>query len=302
MAMKSASMSRWGVSPVLLTLSNLVFAAGPQPWQLNMTEGATEISHEVYRMHMMVFLVCCAIGVVVFGAMIYVMFKFRKSKGAVPATWSHNTKAEIIWTITPIVILVAMALPATNVLVNMAYTNDSPMTIKVTGYQWKWRYDYVDYNGANPGIHFLSKLDGLSDRTRQLGSGLDPAKVMTGDENTYLLNVDKPLVVPTDVKIRFVVTADDVIHSWWVPALGWKSDAIPGIINDAWTNIHEPGIYRGQCAELCGQDHGFMPIVVKAVPKAEFDKWLAEQQAADKAAPAAPADAVAGTPDNGGHG
>lgn len=260
--------------------------ANPRPWQLNMTRGVTDASHHVYSIHMLAFWSCCVIAVIVFSAMIIAMIRDRKSKGAVPATWSHNTKAEIVWTVLPVLILVAMAAPASNILINMADTNKSEMTIKITGYQWKWRYDYVDYLGKNPGIHFLSKLDADSDKTRQLKSGLDPKAVMTGEQNTYLLNVDKPLVLPTNMKIRFVVTGDDVIHAWWVPDLGWKVDAIPGIINDAWTNIHEPGIYRGQCAELCGQDHAFMPIVVKAVSKQEFEQWLATQQ---QPAPAEPA-------------
>ena len=186
------------------------------------------------------------------------------------------------------VLLVILAWPATNLLVDMANTENADMTIKVTGYQWKWRYEYVDYNKKNTGVNFISSLDPESNRTRQLGSGLDPNNVKDGDYKSYLLNVDKPLVVPTGVKIRFVITGDDVIHAWWVPQLGWKQDAIPGIINDAWTNIHDPGLYRGQCAELCGQDHGFMPIVVKAVPKDEFVKWLDEQEATT-AKPAVPA-------------
>jgi cytochrome c oxidase subunit 2 len=185
----------------------------------------------------------------------------------------------------------------------MANTENADMTIKITGYQWKWRYEYVDYNKKNTGVNFISSLDADSNRTRQLGSGLDPRAVKDGDYESYLLNVDKPLVVPVGVKIRFVITGDDVIHAWWVPQLGWKQDAIPGIINTTWTEIPTPGTYRGQCAELCGKDHGFMPIVVKAVPKAEFEQWLAAEQAAegvnkaaataDTAAPAVP------TPPNG---
>jgi cytochrome c oxidase subunit 2 len=188
-----------------------------------------------------------------------------------------------------------LAYLATNGLKTFADTTGSQMTVKVTGYQWKWRYDYIDYMGKSiDKVGFMSKLDRESDETRQLRSGMDPNAVKVGDENTYLLNVDEPLVVPVGTKIRFVITAGDVIHSWWVPALGWKMDAIPGIVNAAWTNIKEPGVYRGQCAELCGQDHGFMPIVVKALPKAEFEQWLAQKQAAatppaQPAAPAAPA-------------
>jgi cytochrome c oxidase subunit 2 len=171
------------------------------------------------------------------------------------------------------------------------------MTVKVTGYQWKWRYDYVSYMGKPiNGVGFMSKLDQQSDDTRQLDSGMDPYAVKVGDEQTYLLNVDKPLVVPVDTKIRFVITGGDVIHSWWVPALGWKIDAIPGIVNAAWTNIKEPGTYRGQCAELCGQDHAFMPIVVVAKSKADFAQWLAEQEASSKQAPPPPAPFDAAAP------
>ncbi len=286
--MKSTGLSRVkpGLTAAMMAVSGMALA-NPQRWQLNMTPGVTETSRQVYEMHMMVFLICCVIAVIVFSAMIIAMVRDRKSKGAVPANWSHNTKAEIVWTVLPVLILIGMAAPASNVLINLADTNKSDMTIKITGYQWKWRYDYIDYAGKNPGVHFLSKLDADSDKTRQLKSGLNPMDVKAGDENTYLLNVDKPLVVPIDTKIRFVVTGDDVIHSWWVPDLGWKVDGIPGIINDAWTKIHDPGVYRGQCAELCGQDHGFMPIVVKAVPKIEFEQWLAAQQAATQPAPAA---------------
>jgi len=254
------------------------------PWQLNMTPGVTETSRTVYGIHMIGLTVCCVIGVLVFGAMFYAMFKFRKSKGVKPATWSHNTVAEIIWTVVPILTLIVLAWPATNVMIKMAYTEDSQMTVKITGYQWKWGYDYLNWGDKPYHVHFISKLDAASDKTRQLKSGLDPFAVKQGDEQTYLLDVDHPLVLPTDTKIRFVVTGDDVIHAWWVPQLGWKQDAIPGIINDAWTNIHDPGLYRGQCAELCGQDHGFMPIVVKAVPKDEFVKWLDEQEVAMKPA------------------
>jgi cytochrome c oxidase subunit 2 len=271
------------------------------PWQLNMTPGVTQTSHEVYEIHMWAFYVCCVIGVIVFGAMIWAMVYHRKSRGAVAATWSHNTKAEIVWTIAPIVILIALAAPATRVMINMAHTQDSQMTVKITGYQWKWGYDYINVGDKPYHVHFISRLDPKSDKTRELKSGLDPWAVKDDKgEQTYLLDVDHPLVLPTDTKVRFVVTGDDVIHAWWVPQLGWKQDAIPGIINDDWTEIHDPGTYRGQCAELCGQDHGFMPIVVKAVPKAEFQKWLDEQetaatQPAPAAAPAPPAPAATPT-------
>ena len=282
--------SKLGLAAALTVCASAAHALS-QPWQLNMTQGVTETSRTVYDIHMIGLIVCCVIGVLVFGAMFFAMWKFRKSRGVVAATWSHNTVAEIIWTVVPILTLIILAWPATNVMIKMAYTEDSQMTVKITGYQWKWGYDYLNYGDKPYHVHFISKLDAASDKTRQLKSGLDPFAVKQGSEQSYLLDVDHPLVVPIDTKIRFVVTGDDVIHAWWVPQLGWKQDAIPGIINDAWTNIHDPGIYRGQCAELCGQDHGFMPIVVKAVSKDEFVKWLDEQEAAAK--PAAPAPAAA---------
>jgi len=252
--------------------------ANPKPWQLNMSPGVTDYSQRVYELHMLILWVCVVIGVLVFGAMAYAMFKFRKSKGAVPARWSHNTKAEIVWTVIPVLILIGTAWPATKTLIWMADTSEAELTVKVTGYQWLWRYEYIGTD-----VNFISKLDRESDRTRMLGSGLDPAAVTVDGENTYLLNVDNPLVLPTDTKIRFVITANDVIHAWWVPVLGWKQDAIPGFVNEAWTKINEPGTYRGQCAELCGKDHGFMPIVIDAVPREQFDAWLAERDALAKA-------------------
>jgi cytochrome c oxidase subunit 2 len=253
--------------------------ANPQPWQLNMPVGVTSISQRVHGVHMLAFWVCVVIGIIVFAAMAYAMVRFRKSKGAVAQTWSHNTTMEAIWTTIPVIILIVMAWPATKLLVDMADVGNSDMTVKITGYQWKWRYEYVDYFDSSPGVNFVSSIDAESDRARQLDSGIDPASIKDGDFPSYLLNVDKPLVLPVGVKVRFVITADDVIHAWWVPSLGWKQDAIPGIINDNWTQIDTPGIYRGQCAELCGRDHGFMPIVVKAVPKAEFEQWLATEKA-----------------------
>jgi len=258
--------------------------ANPVRWQLNMTPGVTDISERVQALHNLAFEVCVVIGIVVFGAMFWSMFFHRKSKGAVAAQFSHNTLAEIIWTVVPIVILVVLAVPATDTLFRMYDTSKSEMTVKVTGIQWMWRYEYIGEN-----VEFLSRLDRLSDRTRALGSGLDPYAVKVGNENVYLLDVDHPLVVPIDTKIRFVVTSVDVIHSWWAPQLGWKQDAIPGVINENWTKIKEPGIYRGSCTELCGRDHGFMPIVVKAVSKAEFRTWLAAERTAESAAATAAA-------------
>ena len=262
--------------------------ANPQPGQLNMTRGVSEWSPEPYFLNNVALGVCVVIGVLVFGAMFIAMFRFRKSRGAVAEKWSHNTTLEVVWTTIPVIILIVLAYLATGGLKSFADTTNSQMTVKVTGFQWKWRYDYVDYQGkAIDGVGFMSKLDEQSNETRQLKSGLDPNAVKVDGYNTYLINVDEPLVVPVGTKIRFVITAGDVIHSWWVPALGWKMDAIPGIVNAAWTNIKEPGVYRGQCAELCGQDHGFMPIVVKAVPKAEFEQWLAQKQQAAQPQPPA---------------
>ncbi len=256
-------------------------SADPVRWQLNMGKGVTESSNHAYDAHMLALWICVAIGVLVFGAMAYAMFKFRKSKGAKPdVDFTHSTKLEIIWTVVPVVLLVLMAFPATSKLIAMYDTRDSAMTIKVTGYQWLWKYDYMS-DKPGEAVSFTSRLDSKSNDIRQ--SGVD---ARDADHPHYLLDVDNVLVVPTDTKIRFLITADDVIHAWWVPALGWKQDAIPGLINEAWTEIKTPGIYRGQCAELCGKDHGFMPIVVKAVPKAEFDTWIADQRA--KNAPAAP--------------
>ncbi len=257
-------------------------SADPKRWQLNMGQGVTESAKHAYDAHMVALWVCVVIGVIVFGAMGYAMFKFRKSKGAVAAQFSHNTTAEIIWTVIPVVILIVMAWPATAKLIAMYDTRDSEMTVKITGYQWMWKYEYLGED-----VEFTSRLARDSDALRQ------SKKVANLQDNpNYLLEVDNELVLPVDTKIRFVITADDVIHAWWVPALGWKQDAIPGIVNEAWTDIKQPGVYRGQCAELCGKDHGFMPIVVRAVPKAEFQQWLAARKPAPEAlpAPAAPAE------------
>ena len=268
--------------------------ANPEPYQLNLTRGATTWSQVPYNLNSISLGICVVIGILVFGAMFIAMFRFRKSRGAVAEQWSHNTTLEVVWTTIPVIILITLAYLATGGLTSWADTTGSQMTIKVTGYQWKWRYDYIDYLGKPISkVGFMSKLDEQSNATRQLNSGLDPYAVKVGDENTYLLDVDKPLVVPVDTKIRFAITGGDVIHSWWVPALGWKVDAIPGIVNAAWTNIKVPGTYRGQCALLCGQDHGFMPIVVVAKSKADFAKWLAEQEAQSAAPAATPAAAPA---------
>ncbi|MGL4221210.1 MAG: cytochrome c oxidase subunit II [Shewanella sp.] len=241
----------------------------------NMTPGVTEISGKVYHLHMTILYICCAIGLVVFGVMIYAMINHRKSKGAVASHFHESTKVEIAWTVIPFVILILMAIPATKTLIAMEDPSNADLTVKVTGSQWKWHYSYFDQD-----IEFYSIL-------------ATPRPQIEGNEvkgEHYLLEVDKPLVLPVNRKIRFLMTSEDVIHSWWVPDFAVKKDANPGFINEAWTRIDKPGIYRGQCAELCGKDHGFMPIVVQALPEAEFDAWVKEQkQAANAAAQAAQA-------------
>ena len=245
---------------------------------LNMTEGVTNISKNVYDIHMMAFWVCCGIGVVVFGAMFYSLWAHRKSKGAVPATFHESTLVEIVWTAIPFIVLIGIAIPSAKVLIAMEDTSDSELTIKVTGYQWKWHYDYLD-----SGIDFFSTLAAEHNNARQLGADVDLTKI-----DNYLKEVDNPLVVPVGVKIRLLHTANDVIHSWWVPDLALKKDAIPGFVNENWTVIEEPGIFRGKCAELCGRDHGFMPVVVHAVSQEDFAKWIAEQQQANTSNTAIP--------------
>ena len=257
--------------------------AADSGWHLlNMTEGVTDLSKKIYDLHMIIFGVCVLVAVAVYGAMIYALVKFRRSKGAKPDTkMVHSTKAEIIWTIVPTVILVAMAIPAARVLIDIEDTRNTQMSIKVTGYQWKWQYEYLD-----DGVSFFSMLDAKSNEARQLQSGVEPTSV----EN-YLLNVDREVVVPENTKVRLLLTAQDVIHAWWVPAFGMKKDAIPGFVNEMWFKVDagKTGVYRGQCVELCGRDHGFMPIVVRVVTKSEYLRWVAEQKAAAAPAPDEPA-------------
>ncbi len=240
---------------------------------INLTEGVTGVSHDVYDLHMLVLYICTVIGLVVFGAMFWSMFFHRKSKGHVAATFHESTKVEILWTVIPIFILLAMAIPATNTLIAIENNDNSELTIQITGSQWKWHYSYFDQD--------LDYFSVLSTPRAQWDNLSGP-----GEEKgeNYLLEVDKPLVIPINRKVRFLITSDDVIHSWWVPAFAVKQDAVPGFINEAWTNVDEPGVYRGQCAELCGKDHGYMPIVVTALPENEFDAWLKEQKVAAIAA------------------
>ena len=246
---------------------------------INLRVGVTPLSREIHGLHMLILWICVAIAVAVFGVMIYSIATFRKSKGAVPATFEHNTKAEIIWTVIPVLILVGMAIPAARTLVKIDDSRGSDLTVKVTGYQWMWQYEYVGEN-----VSFFSKLAQDSNEARQLDSGIDPSTVPN-----YLLAVDHPLVVPQGKKVRVLITAADVIHAWWVPDFGMKKDAIPGYINELWFIAEKPGVYRGQCAELCGRDHGFMPVVVEVKSQKDFDAWLASQKAAMQAsnAPAA---------------
>ena len=246
-------------------------------WVLNMRVGVTDLSKKIYDLHMLIFWVCVAIGVFVFGWMLYSIVSFRKSNGAVPdTTLVHSTKAEIIWTVVPILILIALAVPAARVLIDIEDTRNTELTLKVTGYQWKWQYEYLDQN-----IGFFSTLAAASNEARQLESGVDPRSVPN-----YLLDVDNVVVVPVETKVRILLTAQDVIHAWWVPDFGMKKDAIPGFINEMWFRVDagKTGIYRGQCVELCGRDHGFMPIVVKVVSKQDFAAWVKQKQAEQKPA------------------
>ncbi|MEZ5474144.1 MAG: cytochrome c oxidase subunit II [Steroidobacteraceae bacterium] len=251
---------------------------------LDMPVGVTQLSKEIHGLHTAVLWVCIVIGIAVFGVMIYSMIKFRKSQGAIPdTTLIHSTRVEIVWTVVPVIILVAMVVPATRTLMTIEDARGVELNIKVTGYQWKWQYEYLE-----DGINFFSTLDRASNAARQLQSGIDPNSVPH-----YLLNVDNPLVIPVGTKVRLLLTAQDVIHSWWVPEFGMKKDAIPGFTNEMWIRVDEdkPGLYRGQCAELCGRDHGFMPIVVDVKSKADYAAWVAaHKEVAKPPADAAPAD------------
>ena len=270
-------------------LASVSTAQADSGWGLlNMTPGVTAISREIYDLHMRIFEICVIIAVLVFGVMIWSIVNFRKSKGAVAdTTLVHSTRVEVVWTAVPVVILVVMAVPAAKTLVKIEDTTNTQLTLKVTGFQWGWQYDYLDQ-----GVSLVSRLDRRSDAARELGSGVDPNTV-----EHYLLNVDHPLVVPAGTKVRLLLTGADVIHAWWVPAFGVKKDAIPGFVNEAWFNVDtdKTGLYRGQCAELCGRDHGFMPIVVDVRSKEDFDAWVKEQSTHQKqaAAPATPAPAGA---------
>jgi len=246
----------------------LLAAPGLSGNKINMPRGVTAQSVMNYDLHMISLWICVVIGVLVFSAMFLSIVLHRKSRGYKAAKFTHSTKAEIVWSIIPVLILVGMAIPATTALIHMEIYPETELTIKITGFQWRWKYEYLEDE-----VNLISSLASSSNAARMLNSGTDPSSV----EN-YLLEVDKLVVLPVDTKIKFLITADDVIHSWWVPDLGWKRDAVPGYINEAWTEISEPGIYRGQCAELCGKDHGFMPIVVEAVSKEDYRAWVSEMK------------------------
>ncbi len=235
---------------------------------LNMRRGVTDISNEIYDLHMLILYICIALALIVFGAMFYSMYAHRKSKGHEAATFHESTTVEIIWTVIPFIILIGMAVPAAKTLIAMEDNSNSDLTIKVTGYQWKWQYEYMD--GDAQGLKFFSVMSTPREQIEN--------KSEKGEH--YLLEVDNELVIPTNKKVRFLITANDVLHAWWVPDFAVKQDAIPGFINEAWAIVNEPGTYRGQCAELCGKDHAFMPIVVTAKDDKGFLDWAAEQKSA----------------------
>ena len=264
-------------APVLALLALSVAGPAWSDFALNMPVGVTTTSRDVYDLHMLILWICTIIGLGVYGAMVVAIVKFRKSKGAVPAKFTHNGALEVVWTVIPAAILIAMAVPAAESLIRMEDTRASELTIKITGYQWRWHYDYIDH-----GVRFFSTLDRESNAARRVDSGIDPRTV----EN-YLLAVDNELVVPVDTKVRLLVTGADVLHAWWVPEFAVKKDAVPGFINETWFTADTEGTYRGQCAELCGMDHGFMPIVVRVTSKEEYEAWLGER-GAEQSSPATP--------------
>lgn len=255
------------VTVLLSIFANGTLAEEAQRWQVNMAPGVTELGQKIFDLHMLVFWICVVAGILVFGFLFYSVFAFRKSQGAEASHFHENTTAEIAWTVIPFIILIGIAWPSTVTLLEVYDTDDADIDILVTGYQWKWKYEYLDSSGDN--VSFFSNL-----RTPKSEINNLEAK-----GQHYLLEVDEPLVIPVDKKVRFLITANDVLHAWWVPALAVKKDAIPGFINESWTKATKTGIYRGQCAELCGRDHGFMPIVVNVVEEAEYATWIADKKA-----------------------
>jgi cytochrome c oxidase subunit 2 len=251
----------------------LVLLAAPvrAAYEFNLQTPVTPVAEDIFHLHTLILYVCLGIFIVVFGAMFYSLYKHRKSRGHQAANFHENTTVEVIWTVIPFLILMGMAYPATKVVLAMKDTSNPDMTVKVTGYQWKWEYDYL-----NDGVHFFSTL---STPRSQIEN-------QAPKDADYLLDVDEPMVVPVGKRVRVLLTANDVIHAWWVPAFGVKQDAIPGFIRDAWFLAEKTGVYRGQCAELCGKDHGYMPIVVKVVEQAEYEAWVASRKAGAQAAAA----------------
>ncbi len=278
--------SQWGK---FFTVAACLAPAWARADGYNLQTPQTIIAHEIYDLHTLIFGICCVIFVVVFGAMFYAIFKHRKSVGHQAEQFHENTTVEIVWTIIPFFILIGMAIPATKTVIQMKDTSNPDLTIKATGYQWKWGYDYL--TGEGQGISFYSTLS--TSRELITDNSVDGHKRREGHAN-YLLEVDNPVFVPIGKKIRLIATADDVIHSWWVPAFGVKQDAIPGFVRDTWFKVDKPGIYRGQCAELCGKEHGFMPIVVEAVEPKQYADWVDAQKKKMAAAGAAGAGTLDG--------
>jgi len=236
--------------------------------QVNMSPGVTEIGADIFELHMLIMWICVLIGVAVFAVMFYSIYAHRKSKGHQASQFHESTKVEVAWTVVPFLILIAMAVPATSTLLEVYDNDEAELDILITGYQWKWKYEYLEESGEP--VAFFSNL------------ATSQEEIYNTDKkgDNYLLEVDEPLVIPTNTKVRFLITANDVIHSWWVPEIAVKRDAIPGFINEAWTRVPEEGIYRGQCTELCGAYHGFMPVEVHAVSTEEFDAWMAAKRGA----------------------
>ena len=236
--------------------------------QVNMSPGVTEIGADIFELHMLIMWICVVIGVAVFAVMFYSIYAHRKSKGHQASQFHESTKVEVAWTVVPFLILIAMAVPATSTLLEVYDNDEAELDILITGYQWKWKYEYLEESGEP--VAFFSNL------------ATSQEEIYNTDKkgDNYLLEVDEPLVIPTNTKVRFLITANDVIHSWWVPEIAVKRDAIPGFINEAWTRVPEEGIYRGQCTELCGAYHGFMPVEVHAVSREEFGAWMAAKRGA----------------------
>lgn len=237
-----------------------------QPLQYNLAEPVTEIARQIYDLHTLMLVICLVIFVAVFGVMFYSIYAHRKSKGAKSASFHESVKVEIAWTIVPFLIVIGMALPATKTVVAMKDTSNADLTIKATGYQWKWGYEYLA--GEGEGIAFLSTLTTPRDQIDD-----HQGQAVARGEN-YLMEVDNHVVVPVNKKVRVVTTANDVIHAWMIPAFGVKQDAIPGFVRDTWFKAEKEGIYRGQCAELCGKDHAYMPIVVEVMSEENYSKWV----------------------------